>query len=279
LLLFSLLGCEKPTPNPAQIEKTRVLASVYALADIVRQVGGPFVDESWIVESGQSLAGVQSTPDLRARAAGAQLVISNGEADAWASEALTNPLQRQRIVRLDLLASAKQIPVQGFLWLDPVLVKDLAREISGRLLMTHSDRETYFNERAEEFCSQLDAILNEFQPKLRELRNRKILVTSTDYNPLLYRFGLEAIQPLEADPISLTDSHIAILKRVSKERGTTLLLLRADLPAVVLQDLSFRTGLQMVTVDALGSSGQGGRDYLTLMRFNLEQLLHAASFQ
>jgi zinc transport system substrate-binding protein len=279
MLLGSLGSCDRPTPNPAQIQKTTVLATVYPLADIARQVGGPFVDESWIVESGRSLSGVQSTPDLRARLGSAQLIISNGVSDGWASEAIHNPGQRQRIVRLDLLASAKQLPVLGMLWLDPVLVQDLARELSARLLITHANRETYFRDRADQFAAQLDAILNEYQPKFVGVRNRKVLVTSTDYNPLLYRFGLEPIQPFDADPLNLSDSNVAMLKQVSKERGTTLLLVRHDLPSMVSQDLSFRTGLQLITIDALGGSGQGGRDYLHLLRHNLEQLFQATAYQ
>jgi ABC-type Zn uptake system ZnuABC Zn-binding protein ZnuA len=272
-------GCEQPTPNPSQIEKTKVTATAYPLADIARQVGGPFVEESWIVESGQSLKGVQATPDLRARLGSAQLVISNGVDDGWASETLASLSQRQRVVRLDLLASTKQMPVVGMLWLDPILVKELARELSGRLLMTHSDREKYFRERADQFAAQLDSVMNEYQPKFQEVRNRKVLVTTGDYNPLLYRFRLEPIQPMDANPMSLDDSQVSVLKLTAKQRGTTLLLVPHDIPSVVSQDISVRTGLQLVRIDALGGSGQGGRDYLHLLRFNLEQLLQATTFQ
>jgi zinc transport system substrate-binding protein len=278
-LLFSLAGCDAPPPNPSRIEKTRVIATVYPLADIARNVGGPFVDESWIIESGQSLSGVQSTPDLRARLGSANLIISNGVTDAWASEALSNPNERQRMVRLDLLASSKQMPVVGFLWLDPVLVQDAAREIAGRLLISHPDREKYFNERADTLAAQLDTIVREYQPKFQEVRNRKVLVLNTDYNPMLFRFGLEAIQPVDSTAMSVTDSQVAVLKLASKERGSTVLLVPHDLPKVVAQDVSFRTGLQLVMIDSLGGSGQGGRDYLRLLKFNLDQLLQAVSFQ
>jgi ABC-type Zn uptake system ZnuABC Zn-binding protein ZnuA len=279
LALSNLLGCDNPPPNPNKIEKTRVVATVYPLADIARQVGGPFVEDSWIVESGQSLTGVQSTPDLRARMGSAQLILSNGVADAWASEALSNPSERQRIVRLDLLASAKQVPVVGLLWLDPVLVQDLGRELAGRFLLNHPDREKYFNERADALAGQLDTLIREYQPKFLDVRNRKVLVISSDYNPLLYRFGLEPVQPVDALFMSLSDSQVAVLKLTAKQRGTTVLLVPHDLPKVVAQDISFRTGLQLVMIDSLGGSGQGGHDYLGLMRYNLDQLLQATSFQ
>ena len=62
------LGCDRaPAKAPVPIEKVAIVATVYPLADIARNVGGPYVSASWLIESGQSLSGVQSNVDLRNR--------------------------------------------------------------------------------------------------------------------------------------------------------------------------------------------------------------------
>src|SRR5450432_1556339 len=83
-----------------------VAATVYPLADVARQVGGEYVNVFWVVENGQSLAGVQPSSDLRSKLSNADFVVSGGISEPWATSGFSDPLQRQRIIRLDLLEPA-----------------------------------------------------------------------------------------------------------------------------------------------------------------------------
>jgi zinc transport system substrate-binding protein len=274
-------ACERPNSPTTQIPKMRVVATVYPLADVARQVGGPFVDASWIVEGGQSLSGVRSTEELRNRLSNADFVICTSPAtEPWATAgSTTDTPQRQRVIRLDLLNSAQQNAVVGLLWLDPVITKDLARELGARLFVSHPDREKYFHERTNEFVVELDSLVQQYQSKFLATRNKKVLVLNTDFNPLLYRFGLEPIQPTEAMLTGLNDTDVAVLKVAARDQGTRLLLAPADLPEAVSKDIASRTGLQIVPIDVLGSSAGGGKTYLDMLKSNLEQLLQAMAYQ
>src|SRR4051812_21433201 len=100
LLLAGAGGCERPSSSTSQIPKMRVVATVYPLADVAREVGGPFVDASWIVEGGQSLTGVQSSEELRNRLSNADFVISaSPSTEPWANTGnISDPYQRQRMI-------------------------------------------------------------------------------------------------------------------------------------------------------------------------------------
>ncbi|HEY7086480.1 MAG TPA: metal ABC transporter substrate-binding protein [Tepidisphaeraceae bacterium] len=285
LLLLTLLpltlapaGCDRSGLGTSQVSRIKVISTVYPMADIAKQVGGPFVDVSWMIEGGQSFEGVQSTPELRGRLNDAQLLITNGT-ERWANQDAGDPFQRQRLIRLDLLNSTRQTPGIGRLWLDPVIAKDLARELCARLLVARSEHEQYFRDRTNEFVADLDATVQQYEVKFVAPRNRKVLVMGPEYNPLLYRFGLEPIQPVEASATTLSDEAVTTLRDASKQNGTTLLLIPSDLPAVISRDIAFRTGLQVVPIDSLGSSADGGRTYITMLRSNLDQLLAATTFQ
>jgi zinc transport system substrate-binding protein len=277
LTLLLLLGaCDRAAPTPPRSERVKVLATVLPLADIVREIGGPYVQVEWIVESGQSVAGVQTTADLRNRLRSADLVVSGGVTEPWAVEGYDDPFRAQRIVRLDLLGSVRDMEVGGWLWLDPTVVEDLARELQVKLSVMRPLHESVFAQRRDDFIARLESVVRPHDQALAAAPNKKLLVLGTDFDPLLKRFGLSAVLVAGTNVTELSDHKLAVLKQVSRQNDTRVLLLGADTPHVVVRDLESRSGLRVVLLDALGSSaGEGRSSYLDVLRFNLEQLARA----
>ena len=58
-------GCRKSDATSATVEKLRIVATVYPLADVARAVGGRQVSVEWLVERGQRLDAVDPTSELR----------------------------------------------------------------------------------------------------------------------------------------------------------------------------------------------------------------------
>src|SRR5439155_3337523 len=75
-----LCGCKRDAAAPAttasNAEPIHVLTTVYALADVVRQIGGDRVDVQWFVESGQSLDQLKETPERRQQFRNADLIVT-----------------------------------------------------------------------------------------------------------------------------------------------------------------------------------------------------------
>ncbi len=284
LLLFSLFasaatlaGCDRQQPSKVVRENLTILATVYPLADVAREIGGPYVQVQWIVESGQSLAGVRTDADLRSRLRSADLVLAGGVSEPWAVEGFDDPFQSRRIVRLDLLPAARTGST-GLLWLDPLIMKDFAREVCSRLLVVRPEDEAFFRGRTDDFIVRLEALVQPYRDKLVAARNRQVLVLGTDFNALLQRFSLEPVLAVEALPTQLSDSQFASLKRASQEHHNAALLVSADTPAVVVRELEQRCGLRVVLIDSLGSSaGEGRNSYFEVLKYDLEQLVAAAS--
>jgi ABC-type Zn uptake system ZnuABC Zn-binding protein ZnuA len=138
------------------------------------------------------------------------------------------------------------------------------------------DRE--FDDRTGYFVSQIDSMVDQYRPKFDQAIIRKVLVLSTDFNLLLNRFGLQPIQPVTALPMELNDSAMRALKSAASQNQTRVLLVPIDTPPAIMRDIETRGGLQVVPIDRLGSSAAGGHNsYLSMLRFNLEQLLTATS--
>lgn len=280
LLLYALsgIGCEKKAPKPSPVETLNCIATVYPLADIVRQIGDSYVRVSWVIESGQSLQGMQTDLDLRNRLRNADLVLASGVDESWATEGFDDPVQRKRVIRLDLLPSTRDQVPAGLLWLDPVVARELCVELGNRLKQLRPAQESFFNGRTASYISQLDGLIQEYRGRLATARTRKLLVLSQDFNPLLLRFGLTPVLVVESWPTQLSEADLAMIQQAVRNQNTRLLVVPADTPAAVLHDLELRAGVQTVPIDRLGSSASGGRDsYLKILRYDLDELANATS--
>src|SRR5438093_13629802 len=110
-------GCERK-PNAVHApEPKRILATVYPVAQIAKEIGGDRVKIEWFIESGQPLAELQPTVDNRNAARTADLVITRGPSETWMIGGIDDPFEAKRIVRLETLPAAEHAPPQSYLWL------------------------------------------------------------------------------------------------------------------------------------------------------------------
>lgn len=281
LLLFALglsTGCGRDSSTPAD-QKIRVAATPYPLAELARQIGGDRVQVYWIAESGQPPTSAQPSDQQLGQFRLADVFISTGPDDPWANRGFGQPYSHLRVVRLDLLPSSRDGPPAGLLWLDPIVVMDLCRELCDRLILVQPDNEKLFRQRAQDYAARIEALVREYQPKLILARRRKLLVLNTDFDPLLLRFGLEPVLAVHTQPTRITEAELATLKQAARLANSRLLVLSADTPQAVMQDLAVRGGFQIVSIDCLGTSAAGGRNtYLDLLKWNLDQLTAATAF-
>jgi zinc transport system substrate-binding protein len=279
LPIFAVLGCDKAQPAatvpPAKIH---VVATAYPLANIASQVGGDAVQCDWVVEQGQSLDAVDPTPEVRAKIRQGEMILTSGSGEEWAVEGFDDPMRARSIVRLDVLNAAKDDPGCRQLWLDPAVAKELAGALAERLVIRQPKRAAEFRENARRFNTEVDAITAEFIPKLQPLKDRNVLVLSTDYSALLHRQGFHEIRPVNAAPLRLSDDDMLALRKAVRDNAPIALLIEVGIPPAVQQDLSIRLGLPVVTLDSLGTSaGVGRNSYQAILRYDLQQLSTLAS--
>jgi zinc transport system substrate-binding protein len=277
-MLLLAAGCGRTRAKTH--EKLSVSATVYPLADLVRQVGGSYVDVSWVIESGQSLDGSGIDPELRNTLRNANLIVLNGVTEPWADEGARNPYAHERMLRLDNLeAAAKSGSRPGaYLWLDPAVMRNAAIELGERILIQRPEYQKQVRAQAQAFAQKLDELTDEYRAKFKKAQTRRILVLGPEFDGILNRFGFVIVPTVDASPMRLSEDDLRTIKRLANENDTHLLMVSADIPSATARDLELRGGFQIVRIDCLGSSGSGGKNsYVQLMRFDLEQLLNATT--
>jgi zinc transport system substrate-binding protein len=255
-----------------------VIATVYPLAEIARQVGGQYVSVEWLSEAGQALDIPEPPADVVGRIRLADFVINSSE--PWAMQGFDDPLRAQSNVRMDDLPSAKEAdaPQRGALWLDPAAARELAGELYARYSAKRPSREPYFLHHRDEFVNDVARVTEEFRWKIESAPNRRVIVLSDDFNRLLWRFKVTPVKAASAEPTRLTSKELYTIREKAREADAVSMIVPADTPAAVLSDLTEKTGLRVIPLDALGTSAAEGRNtYVALLRYDLEQLAKAVA--
>ena len=292
--LALVIGCDRsPKTTSAgeqKIEPIRVVASVYALGDLAREVGGKYVKVESILESGQSLSGFRPNPQVRDRMNRGELIIAGASmTEPWAVSDSANPYAPERVVRLDALPAATTKPASdrpgiseaGLLWLDPVVVQQAADELAQRLNSKRPRHEIYFQHQADALKSQIDELIAHYQPLFAALpeNRRRVIALGGEFDPLARRLGIQVVHLVDDPAERLGEDQIRLLRDTAREfsaggtSGVVCMLVRADTPTALLQDLALRTGMRMVPLDPYGSNSDPARDTLVkLLKYNLQEL-------
>jgi zinc transport system substrate-binding protein len=205
-------------------------------------------------------------------------MAGSGHSEPWATSDSADPLAARRLVRMDTFCVPANASQTGLLWLDPVVTLMACDELAQRLSAERPTHEQFFRQNAETVKESIKSIVDEFSPALQRLKRRRVLAMSTDFDAFLHRFGVDVTHAIDVRPQNITDDHVRRLREVSVQEHVTLLVVRADAPPAMLDDIAHRTGLTIVALEPYGSSAIAGRTtYQEILRFNLRRLLEALS--
>jgi ABC-type Zn uptake system ZnuABC Zn-binding protein ZnuA len=283
LLALALTACERAKPAAQQeVARRRVLTTVYPLSDVVRQVGGEWVDTDWLCENGNDPRDLKLSDEQKRLLKNADLIVSSGFADVWIGQTLDLHQQALRLIRPEATPAGRALAngsdddedaPRPDLWLDPLIVKDLADSVREHLTVLEASHDRAFRANAEAFVRAIDALDAEFRPRLAPLAGKRFLALRPTWGRLAERYGLQEVAPVNTEPRKLTDAEVRALRDAAHSQNTDVLAVESSLLPGVQRELQLRTGLRLLLLDSLGSSAPDARStWLRLFRYNLEQL-------
>jgi ABC-type Zn uptake system ZnuABC Zn-binding protein ZnuA len=256
------------------------------MADLARRVAGEHAEVEWLVESGQTVEGLGISPaELRDRAARSRIVVSSGAADVWAQQGMGMDARTARLVLPETTAAATQLYGGGnpdpkaSLWLDPKTAIEAMELFKERLFAADPSHEQAFKANAAAVVRSLRELDEEVRKRLAGLPSRKLLTVRPVWDAFCRRYGLEQVAPAESKEERLTEDEYRAFK-AARESGIATIFVDISTPAAVRHQIAERTGLNVLTLDTLGSSAPDGRStYEKVMRYNLEQIVKGLSAQ
>jgi len=268
-------------------DKPRVVATIFPLADIVRQLGGEAVEVVTLLPSGASPHTFEPTPAQMRQIAGAALVVRIGAGlDDWSLKLLASIRPAPPVVTasegLSLLDADAADPhghgADPHVWLDPLLVRDqLVPRLTAALTQLAPDREEMLRQAAARYQAALSQTDAEVTQTLAAISQRKFIAFHSAWRYFARRYRLEQVAVVEESPGKEPSARaMARLVDVARRDGVRAILVEPQYsPRVATQVASDIQGT-VATVDPLGSAETAGRNtYLDLMRFNAKAFAEA----
>ena len=163
------------------------------------------------------------------------------------------------------------------MWLDPVLMQDIVREVQRGLTKADPKGAAVYARNADALVAELDALDAKFRAGLADCPRDLIVTSHEAFGYLAARYGLRQEGAAGIDPTAEPDAkRIAELTDLVKKNGVTVVFTESLVSSRVADTLAREAGVKTDTLDPLeGLSGKkqaAGADYFTVMDTNLRKV-------
>ncbi|NNM98567.1 MAG: zinc ABC transporter substrate-binding protein [Candidatus Eremiobacteraeota bacterium] len=286
LALLAVAACsggqKAPSASPSPAGKTRidVVTTFSTLNSFVNGVGGRYVRATNIVPVGASPETFQPTPQSIAVLNGAQLVVENGTGiDAW----VDRMVRGADVPRSRVLVITDGMPVVGgnpHLWMDPVLAKTYVAKILAALVRIDPAHEAAFKKNAIAYDAKLDALTAWIRSQIATIppARRQLIVFHDAWPYFAKRFGIHIVGSLVPAPGQEPNPRrLAQLVTLARKLHVRAVFAEPEYSAKLANAFAGSADIHVVTDlydDSIGHRAVV-HDYLSMMRYNTEQLVRA----
>lgn len=295
ILLFLLTACTNPV---SQSEKIKVVASTTMVGDVVRQVGGDYIDLTVLFPVGADPHTFEPRPQDAAAIADAQIVFLNGfelehalnpviESSATGhvvevSEGIeSNYFSEAEIHEADELQHEEEegVPshdhsgVDPHTWMDPNLVTHWVATIATTLSETDPQNAAIYKSNADAYAKQLIELDAWIRAEVEKIppENRKLVTDHENMGYFIQRYGF-SLSGLIVDSLSTNAStsaqDLAALEDNIKSQNVKAIFIGSSVNPSLAEQISHDTGVQVVTVktESLGEDGSDTATYILYMK-------------
>jgi len=275
----------------------KVVASIYPLGDIAKQVGGERVDVKVMLPPGVSPHTFEPTPLEMMEMHNAKVFVKAGAGLEFWAEKMLKASGSKGLIVVD--ASAGLPLIKGIhshesemknykshdssesadphIWLDPVFAKTVVDKITDVLSNADSAGKQYYIERAGKYKKDLDALNNEILEEVKKFRIKEYVTFHPAWNYFSKRYGLKVAGVIEESPgREPSPKHIARIIREVKRINSKVVFAEPQFNPAIAEVIAKEAGAKVLFLDPIGGPNIKGRDtYLGLMRYNLSVMKEA----
>jgi zinc transport system substrate-binding protein len=276
LLVASWGGAAQP--------KLKVVASFYIPYEFTKNVGGERVEVKNLVPAGAEPHDFEPSPaDIRAIEEAHVFVYNGAGMESWVERVLSAVKNREKLIVIEMTKGLplrkvedEELEFDPHAWTDPILVKDMAKNIQEGLIAADSAGSSLYTDNAKAFQAKLDALDAQIREGLKACRLRDFIISHRfmDYFAARYNLTAHALSGLE--PSEPTPQRLAELIRLGREKGIKYIFAERSDALKALEVLARELGAQILTLNTghglTAEEERAGKNYLTLMSENLKNL-------
>ncbi len=264
-------------------EKMKVAVSIFPLTELVKSIGGDFVEVTTVLPVGASPHTFEPKPKDMVRFSNAKVVFMvGGGLDFWVEKIFTG--REKDIIRLYNLIKLPDVHVEHqhgrgskhkdpHFWLDPIIMIDAAKIVYETLSSLMPQNKDYFGNNFNRIKADLTDIDNLYKSRLQNYRGSKIITFHNAWGYLAKRYGL-MVEEVLIESTGKEPSPKKIKRIMDKVRAMNIkaIFVEPQFNVKSVKVIAKDMNIKLIVIDPIG--GFHDRDsYRKLMHYNLEQLL------
>ena len=268
--------------------KIPVLASFSILGDIVARVGGDRISGSILVGPDQDAHVYQPTPDDIKKVTHAKLIVVNGLGfEGWLERLSHSANYKGEIVTASTGIQAREMQEEGdhamhadpHAWQNPLNVVVYAGNIVQALTRLDPAGAAVYKRNGDAYIAALKQLDSWAASQIGAIpaAKRRIITSHDAFHYFGAHYGVEFIAPqgMSTDSEPSAKEVAGVIRQMKKERIKAVFIENMTSPKL-LQQISREAGVEAggkLYSDALSAPGGVASDYLSMMRYNVGQIL------
>ena len=291
-------------------EKLPVIASIYPIADMVQQVGGDYVDVTFVLPAGASPHTFEPKPSLVKKFSSARIFFMVGVGlEFWAKKfieiagpGLTTVVLSEGVslihtaghhhedeakhhhenkaehhhTRLGISDHESRV-ANPHIWLDPVIAKSMVNKITSVLCEVDHQNVSYYKQRSLDYLQALDKLHQMIQGTVSNFKIKKYIAFHASWDYFARRYGLESLGVIEAAPgRNPTPIQIKNVVAMINKYHIRAVFAEPQLNYQAAEVIAREANVKVLLLDPMGNPKQKyGNTYMDLMKHNLNILKEA----
>lgn len=264
------------SPRVVDSGKPKLAATIFPLADIVRQIAGDSFEVVQLLPTGASEHTFSPTVDQVKELQGVSQVFTIGEIDSWILDLVKN--QPQAVISevsqgIDLKQAAGATTFDPHYWLSYSNANLIGKNVLAVLIQAYPDQSVSFVQRYGDWSTKVDADRQTALAEVGKLNNKKIITFHEAWSYFADDLGLQVAGTFEPFPgQEPTAEYLAALQKTIADNGIKIIYTEPQLSDASIKSLATDLGVRLKILDPLGGV-EGRNSYLELMRYNVEQII------
>ncbi len=282
VLVCWLVSCRKRQQPAGQSDKPKVAASIFPLADIIRNVGGDKVTVITILPAGASPHTFEIKPETVKAAAGIKAIFKIGAGlDDWAEGVAAAVRKPPGIVDVSQGVVLRKLPdgsIDPHYWLSLGNGKLIARNVAETLSELDPANTEYYSANLAAYQRQLSTADIEIKEILADLPERTFATFHEAWFYFADAYGLKVAAAFEPFPgKEPTPEFLAEFTRAVKEHNVKVIFSEPQFSPEAIAQLAKDMGVKLGRLDPEGGGSSETQGYIEMMKFNAMTIREALS--